>query len=238
VARRIEQARGTGLSRYVAFGAALLGTGSLIAGGYGRTMRTRCGVIAAGAVLVMAGLAGCASAPGGSPAPTSSPAADEDAVTPEPEFTPTPDPVADARVQGWLDSLAVPPTAQRADESPSEAFGRISTGWLCTPTVVKDAYWVVDGMNLTQTTRWMLKHPVAGLFSSLSEPISDSQAAPGDVTSFALTPQQNDPFQGIFVVIAQTAQGAAIHAQSGTYPESATCPTPEPGTAFGGLGQG
>lgn len=201
-------------------------------------MRTRWGVIAVGSVLVATSIAGCASGPGVTGSAPTSEATVAAPITPDPSFVPTPDPAADARAQAWMDSLPVPAAAKRVEDSPSSSFSMISTAWLCQPTIVKEAYWVVDGMSLPETTRWMSQHPAPGLFSSLYGPISDDQTSPGAMTSFGLTPQENDPFQGIFVVIAQTEHGSAIHAQAGTYPESAVCPTPEPGTTFGGLGQG
>lgn len=201
-------------------------------------MKTHWGAIAVGAVLVVTSIAGCASRPGSIGSAPTSEATVAAPVTPEPSLSPAPDPAADARAQAWMDSLPVPPAAKRVEDSPSSSFSMISTAWLCNPTIVKDAYWGVDGMSLPETTRWMSEHPAPGLFSSLYGPISDDRTSPGAMTSFGLTPQENDPFQGIFVVIAQTEHGSAIHAQAGTYPESAVCPTPEPGTSFGGLGQG
>jgi hypothetical protein len=47
-----------------------------------------------------------------------------------------------------------------------------------------------------------------------------------------------DSLEGIIYTVAETPDGVAIRSLVGVIPETATCPTPEPGTNLSGPGMG
>ncbi|MDR2999041.1 MAG: hypothetical protein LBU78_13085 [Microbacterium sp.] len=206
-------------------------------------MRSRRGVAAIGAVLLLGSLAGCATSPGAEPrsaavpVPTSTFAA-EPADSPSPSTTvelSAEEAEAQRRAETWLEQTPVPTAAVRAESSPSETFAGQWQGWVCTPTKTVTAYWTVKGMSPGEAMNWMIAHPTPGLTLSRDEPVPVDEDY--DAISMGAIPA-GDNLQGIAFTYARTPGGSAIRAEVGAVPANAICPTPPDGGQWGGPGEG
>ena len=182
-------------------------------------------------VLVVGVLAGCADPGGTDPAePSSSESASPTAAS-------SADAQAEAKAQSWVDGAVLPPGAVRSPEKPLAAggYGDAIYRWWCSPMELREAYWTVPGATVAETATFLSEHPTADLIVTL--PFMNPQ---GDVIDTATVPNAptQDSLEGIIYTVAQTEDGVAIRSLVGVIPESAVCPTPEPGTSLGGPGQG
>ena len=182
-------------------------------------------------VLVGGVLAGCA-APGGSDLAKSS-----SSESANPTAGSSADAQAEAKAQSWIDGAVLPPGAVLSSEKPLAAggYGDAIYRWWCSPMELREAYWTVPGATVAETATFLSEHPTADLIVTL--PFREFE---GDVIHTATVPNAptQDSLEGIIYTVAQTKDGVAIRSLVGVIPESAVCPTPDPGTSLGGPGQG
>lgn len=202
-------------------------------------MRAQQGVLLLSAVLIAAGLSGCASASAPAAVPTST-AVDAPTSTPSPTPSPTvsmssADAEAQQRAEAWLAATPVPPGAQRTESSPSSLYATQWQGWVCTPTMTVIAYWTVEDMTPGEAMNWMIANPTPGLVLSRTAP--DDGTGDYDMISMGATPE-GDSLQGIAFTYAKMPAGSAIRAEVGATPTGAICPTPPDGGVWGGPGEG
>ncbi len=100
---------------------------------------------------------------------------------------------------------------------------------------LREAYWTIPGVTVVETAIWLSEHPTADLIVTLPFRNPDNRAVHNATVPHA--PAQ-DSLEGIIYSIAETTDGVVVRALIGVIPESAVCPTPEPGTSLGGPGQG
>ena len=182
-------------------------------------------------LLAVGLLAGCATgAGGGEPAPSTSAS-----QTP----TPTGDVQAQAKAQSWLDAAVLPPGAVRSETMPNTtvSFNTEVYRWWCSPMEELTAYWTIAGASVTDTANWLSEHPTADLIVPGPVPAVSPVGREPDIVSLGNVPSR-DSLEGVVYTIAATTDGVAVRARIGVIPESAECPTPEPGTSLGGPGQG
>jgi len=191
-------------------------------------MRTRGGILAVGAAVLIGGLSGCASVAG--VAPTSTPA-----NAPAAASVPPADAEAQQRADTWLETTPVPPGAVRSEESTSETFASSFTGWVCTPTMTATGYWTVEGMSPVEALNWMLEHPTPGLIPNFSSPLPVDGGF--ENISTGATPE-GQPLEGIAFTYVTTTEGSAIRAEVGATSADAVCPTPPGGGTWGRPGEG
>ncbi|GAA3599277.1 hypothetical protein [Agrococcus terreus] len=198
-------------------------------------------------------LAGCAASGGAAPAPSDEASTAADAA---PTAAPTPpdvfaqaaaleaaaeglsvDPVAQARADGWLDSLPMPDEAVAWDEDPGTAPGLdwASTDWWCAPMAFADRYWAVDGWTVADTHDRLAANVADGLIATGTMPMEHDPALTsgliGHVPDLA-------SLEGMAIEFAPSDDGIVIHAHAGAFGEATACPTPAPGEGLGGPGQG
>lgn len=194
-------------------------------------------------------LAGCAASGGAAPAPS-------EEVSTAPTAAPTPpdvfaqaaaleaaaeglpaDPAAQARADGWVDSVPMPDEAVASDEDPGTAPGldSVSTDWWCAPMAFADRYWAVEGWTVADAHNWLAANVADGLVATSTMPMEHDPALTsgliGHVPDLA-------SLEGMAIEFAPSEDGIVIHAHAGAFGEATACPTPAPGEGLGGPGQG
>lgn len=194
-------------------------------------MRTRGGILAVGAAVLIGLLIGCAStsAPTSTASSVPSPSPSATAETPAAEVE------AQQRADLWLETTPVPPGAVRSEKSTSDEFAMSFQGWPCTPTMTATGYWSVEGMSPVEALNWMKEHPTPGLIPNFPSPLPDDGGY--DSVTTGVTPG-GESFEGIAFTYVTTPEGSAIRAEVGATPQDTVCPTPPGGGIMGRPGEG
>ncbi|MCH1883269.1 hypothetical protein [Agrococcus sp. ARC_14] len=210
----------------------------------GEAMR-RSGVLILGFVLAAA-LTGCAT--GGAGASVSAPPAptvDEvgaDATASEPNpvapaAMPPADAAGQARADAWLQAVQLPPGAVREEGLPTGPTALVGShsAWWCEPMGLATGYWAIPDTTVAEAANWLMLHPVDGLLVPVAVPIEESALI--DATTIGNVPDL-DALEGIAITVARADEGVVVRAEVGAFGDTTVCPTPPPGVAFGGPGQG
>ncbi|WP_425843500.1 hypothetical protein [Agrococcus sp. TSP3-2-1] len=195
-----------------------------------------------GSLMLTAGLSGCATDGVGSvgSAP-STPSPDASAapvnVSSEASAAPAAGASAQQRADAWLAAAVLPPSAVSSPTMPDGAIvlEGSSQGWWCEPMGLATGYWTIPDMGVIETANWLTQHPTADLIV----PVRITQAEDGSVDGATVgnVPTAGS-LEGIAFTVARATDGVAVRAEVGAFGESTVCPTPAPGEAFGGPGQG
>lgn len=181
-------------------------------------------MITAGALL-----AGCATAVGDGAVPSAVPTGTQSSAPTDPE--------AAARADSWLEDAVLPPGAVRSATEPQTVvpFQESYYAWPCAPMELRTGYWTIEDADVVETANWMKAHPTADLIDPVGMPYPDDSIA--STVTFGNVPER-DALEGIAYTVTRTESGVAVRAEIGVFISRTVCPTPEPGTAFGGPGQG
>lgn len=185
-------------------------------------------------VLLVGALTGCA---GGVAIPASTAAPNVEAVAQE---TPAPTQTLDESsgvASGWLAAAALPEGAVFSATQPegAEALDLSYTGWWCEPMDLATGYWAVPGTTVAETVNWLKAHPTADLMVPVQVPLPEDPTIDNALTGNV---PYLDALEGIAFSVVKVADGVAVRAEIGALTEDSVCPTSEPGTSFGGPGQG
>jgi len=203
-------------------------------------MRRRLALVV-GSVFLTISVTGCATATAGAglstPVVTS-----ESNLTNEPTAAPDSEPAvaldseaaaAREQAQTWLDAATLPPGAVRSDMK----IGGFNsyTGWPCGPIEELEAFWKIPDATVHDTANWLMENPTAGLITTAFGPASDNPAISSAMVGYIPEP---DAQEGIVYTIAKTTDGVVVRAEIAALTESAVCPPPPGGGAWGAPGHG
>lgn len=212
-------------------------------------MRQRSSVLLT--LVLVAGLTACASSdatPASAPEPpdasaapiTQEPEAASEEVIPEAILAgemPPADEAGQQRADAWLAAVQMPAGAVASSTPPtgSSSLAMSQSGWWCQPMGLATGYWSIPDAGVIETANWLMEHPAADLIVPVDMPYPEDtdvdSATIGNVPSL-------DSLEGIALTIAKADDGVVVRAEVGAFGDTTVCPTPPPGSAFGGPGQG
>lgn len=194
-------------------------------------------------LVLVGGLSACASDGAGSvasapPAPTTNEGGGESASQPpDAAAVPTADASAQQRADAWLAAAVLPPGAVSSSTMPADATALSGSyqGWWCEPMGMATGYWTIPDVGVIETANWLMQHPTADLSVPVQIPYVEDETIDGVTLGNVPTMES---LEGIAFTVSRAGDGVAVRAEVGAFGESTVCPTPPPGEAFGGPGQG
>ena len=151
----------------------------------------------------------------------------------------TVDAVGQQRAESWISGVTMPAGAEYSDSLPSEAslLNHVLPGSHCSPVANAKAYWIVRDSSIAEVIDWITANPVDGTtVEGGYNPASDPNET---VFASAVYTSNLSIYEGVaFTVVNLTPTTIAVKATAVAFGDNTVCPDPDPGTSWGGFGQG